>query len=102
MGSFSFLYTTSKKLNEFWQRDSMILDVRSKSEFQNGAISGSHNIPLNELRERISEIKNWNRPVITCCVIGVKSEKAASILKKQGIESINGGGWVSLSKKLKK
>ncbi|WP_452228041.1 MULTISPECIES: rhodanese-like domain-containing protein [unclassified Lacinutrix] len=88
------------KIKELQSRGAIIIDVRSKGEYSQGAIPGSKNIPLQVITGKISEIKKLNKPVITCCASGMRSGSAASILKAQGIEAINGGGWLSLSKKL--
>ncbi len=101
MGLFSFLFgNKTAKIQEFQSRNAIILDVRSKGEYQGGAIPGSKNIPLQQLSVRMNEIKKWNKPVITCCASGVRSGSAASILRSNGVEAMNGGGWFSLSKKL--
>lgn len=101
MGLLDFLFgNRTKKIQDFTSRDAIILDVRSKAEYDSGAIPGSKHIPLQQVAGKISEIKKWNKPVICCCASGVRSGSAAAILKSNGIESINGGGWASLYKKL--
>ncbi len=101
MGLFSFLSgNKSDKIKDFQSRGAVIIDVRTKGEYSQGAIPGSKNIPLQVITEKLNEIKKLNKPVITCCASGMRSGSAASILKAQGIEAINGGGWLSLSKKL--
>jgi phage shock protein E len=101
MGLFSFLFgNKSKKIQEFIEKDAVILDVRTKAEFAGGAIPGSKNIPLQQLSVQLSEIKKWNKPVITCCASGIRSGSAASILRNNDIEAVNGGGWASLQNKL--
>lgn len=90
----------AKKLQDFQSRGAVILDVRTKSEYDTGAIPGSRHIPLQQVAVKLTEIKKWNKPVITCCESGGRSESAATILRNNGIEAINGGGWLSLSKKL--
>jgi rhodanese-related sulfurtransferase len=101
MGLLDFLTgNKSDKIKDFQSRKAIIIDVRTKAEFAQGAISGSKNIPLQELNSRINEIKKLNRPVIACCASGMRSASAASVLKNNGIEAINGGGWNSLSNKL--
>ncbi|MCW5520847.1 rhodanese-like domain-containing protein [Aureitalea sp. L0-47] len=101
MGIFSFLFgNKTKKIKEFIARDAIIIDVRTKAEYDNGAIPGSRNIPLQQLSGKISEIRKTNKPVITCCASGMRSGSAAGILKSQGIEAMNGGGWASLYGKM--
>ena len=101
MGLFSFLFgNKSKKIQDFKSRGAVILDVRSKGEYQGGAIPGSKNIPLQQISVRMAEIKKWDKPVITCCASGIRSGSAAGILRSNGVEAMNGGGWFSLSQKL--
>jgi rhodanese-related sulfurtransferase len=101
MGLLHILFgNKSKKIKEFQARNAIILDVRSKAEYDAGAIPGSTHIPLQQIATRIPEIKKWNVPVITCCASGVRSGTAAALLRKNGVETMNGGGWASLYRKL--
>lgn len=101
MGFLDFLFgNKTKKIQDFKSRGAIIVDVRSKGEYESGAIPGSKNIPLPSLNSKISEIKKWNKPIICCCASGIRSASAAGILKGQGVEAMNGGGYFSLSKKL--
>ncbi len=101
MGLLDFLFgNKSKKIEDFTSRGAIILDVRSKGEYDGGAIPGSKHIPLPNISSKMNEIKKWNKPVITCCASGMRSASAAGILKSNGVEAMNGGGWFSLSKKL--
>ena len=90
----------SQSIQEFIAKGAIIIDVRSPGEFAGGHIKGSRNIPLNEISTKIDEIKNQNKPVITCCASGMRSSQATSILKQNGIDALNGGGWQSLQRKL--
>ena len=102
MGILDFLGFGSKteNINEFIEKGAIIIDVRSVGEFQGGHIKGSKNIPLNTIESKINEIKKTSKPVIACCASGMRSAQATSILKQNGIEAINGGGWSSLQNKL--
>ncbi|GIM50550.1 DUF6132 family protein [Capnocytophaga stomatis] len=71
----------------------VVIDVRTPSEFQSGHFENSVNIPLDEIPNRIAEIKSFNKPVICCCRSGMRSQKAAKLLQNQGIECYNGGSW---------
>ena len=83
------------------QEGAIILDVRSKGEFEGGHIKGALNIPLDQLRNNFSKLKDKNKPIITCCVSGMRSASAKSILISSGYSSVfNGGGWSSLQNKL--
>tara|TARA_Y100000815_G_scaffold261453_1_gene273831 strand:+ start:1416 stop:1742 length:327 start_codon:yes stop_codon:yes gene_type:complete len=90
----------SNEIKEFMEKGAVILDVRTKEEYNEGHIKGSKNIALQSLDSKIGEIKKWNKPVIACCRSGMRSAQATSLLKQNGIECINGGGWTSLQGKL--
>ena len=101
MGFFDFLFGNKQNsIKEFQSRGAIILDVRTAGEYQQGAIPGSKNIPLQTISSKINEIKKLNKPVITCCASGMRSGSAAGILKSNGIEAVNGGSWMRLSNKL--
>ncbi|WP_396601980.1 rhodanese-like domain-containing protein [Algibacter sp. R77976] len=101
MGLLDFLFgNKNNMIKDFQSRGAVIIDVRTAQEYGQGAISGSKNIPLQVINSKINEIKKLNKPVITCCASGMRSGSAASILKNNGIEAINGGGWSSLNSKL--
>jgi len=101
MGLLNFLFgNTNNTVNEFKEKGAIIIDVRTPGEYQQGAIPGSKNIPLQTINTKIDYIKKLNKPVITCCASGMRSANAASILKRHDIEATNGGGWQSLQSKL--
>jgi phage shock protein E len=79
----------------------IILDVRSKGEYQSGHIKGSINISVDTLSNNLSKLKK-DKPIITCCVSGMRSASAKSILKSNGFTEVhNGGGWSSLQNKIR-
>lgn len=102
MGLLNLLGFGSKtnQIKEFKERGAVIIDVRTTSEFQQGHIKGSKNIPLDSVFSKVASIKNMNKPVIVCCRSGMRSAQAASILKNNSIEVINGGSWDSLESQL--
>ena len=81
----------------------IIIDVRSEGEFYSGHIENSLNIPLSELSSKIDQFKDKNQPIITCCASGIRSAGAAKIFSAKGYTNVvNGGGWSSLDRKIKK
>lgn len=102
MGILDFLGfgDASKKISEFIEKEAVIIDVRTYEEFAGGHIKNSKNIPLQIIETKINDIKKLNKPVIVCCRSGMRSAQAHSILNRNGIESMNGGGWQSLQNKL--
>jgi rhodanese-related sulfurtransferase len=78
----------------------VILDVRTKAEYQSGHIKGSINIPLQSLETGIGKLKK-DKPIITCCASGMRSATAKGILQSKGFKEVyNGGGWAGLQSKL--
>ncbi|MBO3117044.1 rhodanese-like domain-containing protein [Winogradskyella sp. DF17] len=97
MGFLDFLTGNStNQLREYLQKKAVILDVRTHSEYQSNNIESAIHIPLNELEYRVEEIKVLNKPVIVHCASGMRSAKAASFLKSNGVDTINGGGIAKL------
>ena len=70
-----------------------IVDVRTEGEFAEGNVNGSINIPLNEVVDRMEELKKM-QPLVLCCLSGVRSGQATDFLQAQGCDNVhNGGGW---------
>jgi phage shock protein E len=74
-----------------------IIDVRTRPEFLGSNVKNSINIPLNEIMQRIEEIKSLPQPIILCCASGSRSGQAAAFLKNRGINCRNGGSWIWLN-----
>lgn len=86
--------------SELVKQGAVILDVRSKGEYQSGHIKGSINIPVDSLSNNLNKLRK-DKPIITCCASGMRSASAKSILKSNGfVEVHNGGGWMSLQNKI--
>lgn len=66
----------------------LLLDVRRPDERAQGFIPGSAHIPLDELRERVSELPR-DRELIVYCQSGQRSYIAARILSQQGFRVCN-------------
>ncbi len=82
------------------QDGAIIVDVRTKGEYQQGHIKGSVNIPLNTLAANYSKLRK-DKTIITCCASGMRSGQAKSMLLSNGYKEVyNGGGWSSLKNKI--
>lgn len=71
----------------------LLLDVRTREEHAFGAIAGSVNIPLDELRGRIGEIPT-DRPILIYCAVGLRGYLALKILVARGfkqVKNLSGG-----------
>lgn len=65
----------------------ILLDIRSKEEFDKGFIPNAINIPIDELRERISEL-DVNKKIYVYCLGGVRGYLAQQILKQNGYKKV--------------
>lgn len=74
-----------------------IVDVRTSKEFSGGHVSGSINIPLQEIQERTEEFKCLKKPILLCCASGNRSGIASQFLKNVGVESVNAGSWMDVN-----
>jgi phage shock protein E len=89
-----------KKVNlqEVISSGAVILDVRTKGEFQSGHLRKSINIPVDNLEGNLKKLDK-NKPIITCCASGARSASARRILLSNGFGQVyNGGSWSSLKK----
>ncbi|MFM2206150.1 MAG: hypothetical protein RL213_125 [Bacteroidota bacterium] len=83
---------------EMIRSGAVILDVRTKGEYQSGHIKGSVNIPLQQLQSQMGKLDK-GKPVITCCASGMRSASAKGMLKANGFAEVhNGGSWHSLQR----
>lgn len=99
MGFLEFIFGGRKRqVEKFINEGAIILDVRTKREWDQGHIKNSIHIPLDQLRERLPEIKRLNKPIITVCESGVRSVKATKFLNLNQVTATNGGGWKSLNR----
>lgn len=73
------------------------IDVRTPLEFSCGNVKGSINIPMNEVVQRLSEIKELE-PMLVFCKSGARSQKVVDYLKDNGVVEVeNGGGWMEVN-----
>jgi NADPH-dependent 2,4-dienoyl-CoA reductase/sulfur reductase-like enzyme/rhodanese-related sulfurtransferase len=64
-----------------------IIDVREEAEYQVGAIPGSLNIPLKEIKKRVGEIDKQRETVIVC-KLGLRAYLAYITLKHLGVKNL--------------
>lgn len=70
-----------------------MIDLRRNSETENGYVAGAKLVPLHELRDRMTEVKEWatgfNGPVWTYCGSGYRAAIGASFMQDAGIAVIH-------------
>ena len=79
------------------QKKGTIVDVRTPEEFMAGNAVDSRNIPLQEIVNRIEEVKSFQQPLILCCVSGARSGMVEQFLTQNGIECCNAGSWLDVN-----
>lgn len=97
------LFSSAPSVNysELVKQGAMIVDVRTRGEFNGGHVKGSINIPLDQLTSNLARFKDKNQAIITCCASGMRSGSAKSLLKSNGFTNVhNAGSWLSLNSKL--
>ncbi|MFA7323378.1 MAG: FAD-dependent oxidoreductase, partial [Candidatus Nanopelagicales bacterium] len=89
--------TTSVQWNQVADRvakGAFLVDVRTSAEFAAGHIEGAVNIPVDELRDRYTEIPKDD--VIVYCQVGQRGHTAATLLSELGITADNlDGGYMT-------
>lgn len=80
------------------QRQAVFVDVRAATEFTEGRIAQSRNVPEAEIEQKALTLPK-NKPLILVCTNGRSSAKAVEKFRKQGfteVTSLSGGisGWV--------
>ena len=90
-----------------WQADdldeamatTLVLDVRSRTEFAEGHVGDALNIPHLEIRQRLDEVRTAaaGRAVSVLCARGVRAYLATRVLLGEGFDARNlSGGWLTL------
>ncbi len=81
---------------EYREAGYQLIDVRTPSEFNAGAIPGAINIPVDEIRQRVAEIKE--EPILVNCQVGQRGHTATMLLKELGFDATNlDGGYLTYS-----
>ena len=74
-------------------RESVLVDTRTKAEFEGGTIPGAVNFPLDSLREEMEKLPK-NREIDVFCQIGLRGYLASRILLQSGfsrVRNLSGG-----------
>jgi NADPH-dependent 2,4-dienoyl-CoA reductase/sulfur reductase-like enzyme/rhodanese-related sulfurtransferase len=81
---------------EYREAGYQLIDCRTPSEFKSGAIPGATNIPVDEIRERVSEIRK--EPILVNCQVGQRGHTATMLLTELGFDATNlDGGYLTYS-----
>ncbi|AIQ34491.1 CoA-disulfide reductase [Paenibacillus sp. FSL R5-0345] len=74
------------------KNNTILVDVRSEIEHANGHIEGSINIPVDDLRGRLSELDS-SKEIWVYCQVGLRGYTASRILQQKGfrVKNLTGG-----------
>lgn len=67
--------------------NALLVDVRTKSEYEEAHLDKAQNIPLDNLEKEASNLDK-NKPIIVYCKSGIRSHQAALKLQTLGFKSI--------------
>lgn len=90
----------TNEIQEYLNKDAVILDVRTLEEWNEGHSEGAKHIVLTVVPLNVEEIKSWKKPVIAVCKSGGRSGQATQFLSNHGIDVINGGPWQNVDQYL--
>jgi len=75
----------------------LIVDVRSRGEFQSGAFPGAINIDLDQLAAKANELGDKSRDITLYCASGARSAYGVRVLQQKGFTNVkNGGGLMHM------
>lgn len=102
--NFTNLFTKKPTIDQLVQEcistpNAVLLDVRTKEEYEHGHIPSSINIPLDNIAMIDIDKKS---PLFVYCLSGGRSSSACSYLKQNGYNAINIGGIASYTGKTEK
>ena len=67
----------------------ILLDVRTKEEYESGYIPGAINIPLSDINENVvSSLPDKSQMILVYCRSGNRSRQASDKLSRQGYTNI--------------
>ena len=95
-GPYRFVH--GEKIDELIRDGGFLLDVRTPVEFSAGHIEGAVNIPLDELRERLSELpQDKEKPIYATCQVGLRAHVALMLLAGKGYKNLYNlsGGYLT-------
>ena len=73
----------------------VIVDVRTKDEYNEGHLKDSINIPYDEIEENVFD---KSKTILVYCKSGARSKKAYNSLKKMGYKAYDLGAYDSIDK----
>ncbi|MBE9915294.1 FAD-dependent oxidoreductase [Paenibacillus donghaensis] len=79
---------TLEDIKERNKENTILLDVRTRQEFEQGHIPDAVNIPLDELRDRLDQLDS-SKKLLVYCQVGLRGYTAVRILRQKGFNAVN-------------
>lgn len=79
--------TVQEAKAKFKEKDVQFIDVRTPGEYKANHRKPFKNIPLSNLLSQVDQLQK-EKEIVVICQSGMRSAKAASMLRKQGFETI--------------
>jgi len=84
------------QIDDFVAKGFDLVDVRTAAEYGRGSIPGAISMPVDEIRDRVSELTNKN--ILVNCQVGQRGHTATMLLKELGFNAVNlDGGYLTWS-----
>lgn len=86
----------NKGVSEFQATDgAVLLDVRTKDEYQGGHVPGSRNIDVSQIEKVTALASDKATPLFVLCLSGARSSRAVNALKSMGYTNVKNIGGIS-------
>jgi phage shock protein E len=85
---------SGQEARELVERGALLLDVRSRAEFESGHIEGAFHIPVQELNRRLAELGDHSAAIVVYCQSGGRSAIAKRLLERHGFEQVHDLGAI--------
>ena len=76
-----------QQLQQFIEKGAQLIDVRSTMEFNQGALNGAINLPINTIQYNTNAI-DQSKPVLLYCRSGQRSGMVKQFLISHGFEDV--------------
>jgi rhodanese-related sulfurtransferase len=85
----NYININNENLRKLIKEDILLLDIRTKEEYEEKNIPNSINIQLNDLLYNIDEIEEYkNKKIVVYCRSGHRSITACNLLSMEGFTNL--------------
>jgi rhodanese-related sulfurtransferase len=85
----NYININNENLRKLIKEDILLLDIRTKEEYEEKNIPNSINIQLNDLLYNIDEIEEYkNKKIVVYCRSGHRSITACNLLSMEGFSNL--------------